>query len=344
MYTARLARLSGRGQEKRMRRFFGAISVVVSVMAAGCSDTDEIASASAPLTSTDVDVAPECQGIIDFVNGATFAKLDEYLPSNVATNIVGQRSASPFASIADLSAVSGVADARLTQIYQGALAEGYVTASCVGIFDELAVSADDGAAIVALVNSVSSTELHDILPDAWNGASTLLTQRPYSTAAQVSNASGIGPSSLRRLRNAATLARPFETLAAAVTALHEDTVILTHFDWFHEVVNADDHYLAGGMTCFGLPLDYLPSGTIDRPNLADADEVYNEVATALSYGNGPSIDPTAGLANLQALLAGGEFFGCYYGYADDPWSGNSVAFFVNPETGFNVRIKTGWSE
>lgn len=327
-----------------MRRFFGAISVIVSVMAAGCADTEEVASASAPLTSTDVDVAPECQGIIDFVNGATFAKLDEYLPSNVASNIVGQRGVSPFTSIADLSAVSGIAAARLTQIHQGALAEGYVTASCVGIFDELAVSSDDGAAIVALVNSVSSTELHDILPDAWNGASTLLNLRPYSTVAQISNASGIGPSSLRRLRNAATLARPFETLAAAVTALHHDAVILTHFDWFHEVVTADNHYHFGGMTCFGLPLAYLPSGTTDRPSLADADEVHGEVVSTLSYANASSIDPTAGLANLQALLAGGEFFGCYLGYADDPWSGNNVAFFVNPETGFSVYTKTSWSE
>lgn len=332
-----------------MRRLFGAISLVVSVMAAGCANPGdgEVVSASAPLTATDVDVAPECQGIIDFVNEASFATLDVYLPSNVASNLVGQRAVAPFASIADVSAVNLVAGARLTQIYQGALAEGYVTASCAGIYDELAISTDDGAAIVALVNSVSDTELHDILPDAWNGASTLLASRPYSTVAQISNASGVGPSSLRRLRNAATLARPFEELAEAATALHRDAEILAHFDWFTTLVNADNHYRVGPMTCFGVPLDYLPDVVTERANLADENEVYDQVVNALTYANRNNelgIDPAAGLANLQSRLAGGSFFGCYLNYADDPWSGTSVAFFVNPDTGFNVFTEVGWSE
>ncbi|APR82117.1 putative lipoprotein [Minicystis rosea] len=316
----------------------------------GCADpstVEEVASDSAPLTSTDVDVAPECQGIIDFVNVASFATLDAYLPSNVAQNIVTRRSSSLFTSIADLASVSLVGDARLTQIHQGAGAEGYIGASCIGIYDQLAVSSDDAAAIVSLVNSVSSTELHDYLPDAWNGASNLLNLRPFTTVAQISNTSGIGPSSVRRIRNAATLAKPFEAVAAAATGLHRDADILTQFDWFQKVVTADDHYHQGSLTCFGLPLDYMPSGTTVRSNLADATEVYNEVVSTLTFANRYNelgIDPTAGLANLQSRLAGHTFFGCYISYADDPWSGNNQAFFVDPDTGFHVLTETRWSE
>ncbi|MFT3775328.1 MAG: hypothetical protein QM820_59020 [Minicystis sp.] len=323
------------------------MSIAASVVAAGCAEQAEVASASAALTATDVDVAPECQGVITFVNTASFAKLDEYLPSNVAQNLVNRRATSPFVSIADVSSVSLVGDARLTQIYQGARTEAYVGASCVGIYDQLAVSSDDEQAMVALVNSISSTELHDILPDAWNGASNLLNTRPFTTAAQISNTSGIGPSSIRRIRNAATLAKPFEQLAAAATGLHRDADILAHFDWFQAVVTADNHYHQGSLTCFGVPLDYMPSGTTIRPNLADATEVYNEVVSTLTFANRYNelaIDPAPGLANLQSLLAGGEFFGCYISYADDPWSGNNRAFFVNPDTGFGVLTETRWSE
>ena len=334
-----------------MRRVFAAVSIIVGVVGmVGCAAPgveEPTDSNGAALTSTDVDVAPECQGILDFVNQASFATLDAYLPSNVAQGIVTRRATAPFTSIADVSSVSGIADARLTQIHGGAGVEGYVTASCVGIYDELAVSSDDQQAMVELVNDVSSTQLHSILPDAWNGASNLLGARPFTTVAQISATAGIGPSSLRRIRNAATLAKPFEALAEAATALHRDAEILTRFDWFQEMLNGDDHYHLGEFTCFGLPLAYLPGTVTERPNLADATEVYNKVAAAVSQANGLNqltIDPAIGLANLQERIAGRTFFGCYIGYADDPWSGYSRAFFVDPDSGFSVLAETGWSE
>jgi len=293
-----------------------------------------------------VDVPPECQGILTFVNVASFATLDAYLPSDAAENIIGQRSVAPFATLAQVSLVDLVGLVCLTQIHQGALSEGYIGSSCVGIYDELAVSADDQGAMVALVNSISSTELHDILPNAWNGAVNLLNGRPYTSAAGISNTSGIGSVSLRAIRNAATLSRPFETLAAAVNALNRDTTLLRHFDWYALINDRAYRYLYG-MTCFGIDPAILPNGTDIRPTLASASEVYNDVASAVSFANRYNeltINPAIGLTNLQQQIAGKTFFGCYISYANDPWSGNNMAFFVDAASGFSVLSETRWSE
>lgn len=330
-----------------MHEIHGSVLVALSIVVAGCSAPEEdVASAGAPLTLQDVDLAPECQGVIDFANVASFAELDQYLPSNVAQNIVNRRALSPFVSIADLSSVSLVAEVRLTQIYQASRTEGYTGADCLGIFDELAVSADDGQAMVARVNLVSSTQLHGYLPYAWNGAENLLAQRPFSSVGQISSTSGIGPVSLRNIRNAATLAKPFEELAAAVTALHRDADVTTHFDWYAIITEQPFYYLYG-MTCFGVDPDLLPNGTDIRAALADAQEVYADVTSAVTFANRYgelTLDPAPGLANLQARLAGGSFFGCFIDYANDPWSGNDMAFFVDTETGFGVLTETRWSE
>ncbi len=330
-----------------MHRILGAVWIAASIAAAGCAAPEQAANAAAALTSTDVDVAPECQGVIDFVNVATFATLDAYLPSNVAQNIVGQRAVAPFVTLEDLSSVSQVGEVRLTQIHQGATAEGYIGPSCVGIYDELAVSADDGQAMVAFVNGVSSTELHGYLPDAWNGATNLLNLRPFTSVAQISATAGIGPVSFRRIRNAATLSKPFEQLASAATALHRDADILAHFDWYATVTEQQGAYSLNGMTCFGIDPALLPNGTDIRANLADDAEVHADVADAVAFANRYgelTIDPAIGLANLQSRLDGGSFFGCYISYANDPWSGNNMAFFVDVETGFSVLTETRWSE
>ena len=344
-----LAPLAGRTrgrQENEMRKILGAMWIAAGLAAMGCAPSEEVAPATSALTATDVDVAPECQGIIDFANVASFALLDDYLPSNVAQNIVSARAVSPFVTLADLSAVSLVGETRLTQIHQAAQAEAYIGADCVGIYDEVAVSADDGAAMVALVNSLSSTELHGDLPDAWNGATNLLNLRPFTSVSQISATSGIGPVSFRRIRNAATLAKPFEELAAAATALHRDADVVPHFDWY-AVVNTQSYYILNGMTCFGVDPGLLPNGTTIRTELADDAEVYAEVASTVSFANRYdelTLDPAAGLANLQDRIDGGSFFGCYISYANDPWSGNNLAFFVDTETGFGVLTETRWSE
>lgn len=339
-----------------MRRL-GSALLAVSLLA-GCGE-DSSGSLSeplgsfeerqAPLTQTNVDVAPECQGILTFVNTASFATLDAYLPSDLVTNLVNRRAVSPFVSLEDMSSVRLMGPARLEQIEGGARTEGFINSLCVGILDDLAVSADDAVEMVALVNSVSSTELHDILPYAWNGATNLLNLRPFTSVRSISTTSGIGSVSFRNLRNAATLSKPLEQLIAAVNALpgsNNGATMARHFDWYP--MSQGGYYQLGGMECFGIDPDILPQGTTIRANLATAAEVRNEVTGTVNfanrYGQISSNVVAAGLANLDARIAGRSFKGCYISYANDPWSGNNLAFFVDTVNGFSVHTETYWAE
>ncbi|HEY8212110.1 MAG TPA: hypothetical protein VIG99_31730, partial [Myxococcaceae bacterium] len=151
----------------------------------------------------------------------------------------------------------------------------------------------------------------------------------------------------RNLRNAATLSVPFETLATAVNNLHTQARLLRHFNWYEELMNAQYAYQLSGMTCFGVDPDLLPNGAEIRENLADATEVYNAASYTVSYANyfhSPPIDGTAGLSNLQAQAAGKAFFGCYIEYANDPWSGHTIRFFVDTVAGYQVLAETWWAE
>lgn len=312
---------------------------------AACGSPEELAQVQAPLTATDVDVAPECAGYMTFVNTASYDTLHLYVPSNVALNIIAAR---PMPALADLIAVDQVGPTRLQALYNASIAQGFIDAStCVGLYDNLLVSADDAAATVSLVNGISDQELHDILPYAWNGAVNLLAARPFTSVAQISNTSGIGPVSMRNLRNAATLSRPFEQLADAVNGVHWQARLLRHFDWYQELMNASSAYRLSGMTCFGVDPALLPNGAEIRSNLADATEVYDAASYTVSYANNfatPDIDGTAGLANLQDVTAGKSFFGCYIEYANDPWSGHTIRFFVDQVAGVEVLAETWWSE
>ncbi|WP_307734597.1 hypothetical protein [Pyxidicoccus parkwayensis] len=313
------------------------------------SQSPAVEQQQSPLTATDVDVPPECQGILTFANTASFATLDAYLPSDVVTRLVAQRATIPFASVAQLSAVQGMGEARLKQLEGGARALSYINASCVGIFDELALSADDAAAIVSLVNTIADSELHDVLPDAWNGAANLLGTRPFTSVQAISNTAGIGPVSLRNIRNSATLSRPFEALVAAVNGSqggHGGAYLARHFDWWQVVVGRD--YRMHSLECFGLEPSSVPSGATVRPYLADAAEVRSEVRGVVGisnqYGGIPSSVVSAGLANLDMLTEGRQFKGCYFSYQPDPWSSHSVAIFVDTVNGFSVLTGTYWSE
>ncbi|WP_276605284.1 hypothetical protein [Polyangium jinanense] len=330
--------------------------LAMSLVTVGCGGADSqepselLGTQRASLTETDVDVAPECQGIIDFVNAASFQTLDAYLPSDVASNLVEYRAVSPFATLADVSSVPLVGAARLEQIEGGARSEGYIGSSCVGIIDELAVSADDAARMVSLVNTVSSTELHDILPYAWNGATNLLNQRPFATVESIAATSGISSVSLRNIRNAATLSDPLEDLIAAVNALPQPDFganMARHFDRY-DLTTGSHYYSLHGLECFGIDPDSLPNGASIRANLADAAEVRAEVESTVDYANRSNQLPASvvsqGLANLDERIAGRSFKGCYFSYSNDPWSGNNVAFFVDTVSGFSVLTETYWSE
>jgi hypothetical protein len=339
-------------------RLLGSALLAASLFA-GCGDTgsepstestESLGRQQAPLTETDVDVAPECQGIITFANTASFPMLDAYLPSDVAANLVNQRATAPFVSLADVSAVRLVGPERLEQLEFGARSQGFIGSDCVGILDDLAVSEEDAAQMVSLVNSLSSTELHDILPYAWNGATNLLNLRPFTSVRAISSTAGIGSVSFHNLRNAATLSQPLEELISSVNALPQSNngvSMARHFDWYYIITN-EGRYRLNGMECFGIDPDILPNGTIIRSNLATAAEVRADVASAVSFANRngqiPSSVVAAGLANLDARIAGRTFKGCYFDYSNDPWSGNNVAFFVDTVSGFSVLTETYWSE
>jgi len=338
-----------------MRHYLGS-AVLAAGLLTGCGPTETETSTQpleqqqAALTETNVDVAPECQGILAFVNQASFATLDTYLPSNVVHNLVNRRTESPFASLADVSSVSLVGPARLKQIEQGARGQSYIDGDCYGIADGLALSQDDAAAIVKLVNTVSSTELHDILPYAWNGAQNLLNLRPFTSVDAIANTAGIADVGFRNLRNAATLSRPLEALIEAVNNLperHGGAFMERHFDWWSNLHVGPFHNFQIE-ECFGIEPKRVHYATI-RPTLADAAEVRANVESIIAEGeaNGVLLDPAlkaAGLANLAALTEGRSFFGCYYSYSRNPWSNHDAAFFVDTVSGFSVYTDSYWAE
>ncbi|MCP3097370.1 hypothetical protein LZ198_00630 [Myxococcus sp. K15C18031901] len=346
-----------------MNRRLGSAFIAVGLLA-GCGGVTEAElstpeptqtqAETTPLTSLDVDVAPECEGILDFVNRATYATLDFYLPSNVASGIVNRRVTTPFVSIEDISAIPQVAEARLKEIEKGARAEGYLSPNCIGIYDELALSVDDSSSILHLVNSISSTELHDMLPNAWTGATNLLNTRPFETIQAVSNTSGIGIVSLRHIRNAATLSRPLENLAYELDQLSSNGShggkLARHFDWWTTMRN--DIRGAYGRTdveCFGIDEDRIPAdGPTLRANLATPADVLARFEYTVQVSDRYNVVPQplkdAAKANLVNLSAGRSFVGCSYSFEKDPWSGDTVEFFYDPADGFGIWTHTYWSE
>ncbi|WP_255442447.1 hypothetical protein [Corallococcus sp. Z5C101001] len=329
-------------------------------MFAGCGGIEaETAPESAPstaqqqapiLTQTNVDVAQECTGILEFANKASYQILDRFLPSNVVTNIVNRRATAQFTSLADLSSVTLVGPTRLKQLEGGARTLDYIDADCVGIMDGLAISRDDQTAIVALVNSIDDSELHDVLPNAWNGAVNLLGHRPFTTAQQIADTTGIGDVSFRNIRNSATLSRPLEALFAAVNAIPSNgsagVTTLRHFDWWK--IATASHYYENEKVCFGLEPSSVPRYAKVRPNLADSAEVIAAVERSITGVNGDvTISPQvlkAGRDNLAELTAGRSFKGCILSYGDDPWSRHNVSIFVDTTTGFSVLAETWWAE
>lgn len=299
------------------------------------------------LTTDDTDLAAECAGILDYANTAPQSALEAFLPAQTATAVVARRTQTPFVSIADLSSVSGIAQGRLEQITAAARTAGLIDATCAGVYDELSVSADDRAAILAFVNTATRERLKAALrfhPGTLSDA--LIAARPFATLEALAGFNGIGPVSFRALRNAA-IDGPFDQLATAVNALpHHEVEILTDFD-VYRAVSAVSARLTS-LTCFGIDPEFVAEfGGEYRANLADSAEVTASVRGHVEFANRfhqLTIDPEPGLADLAALTAGGSFEGCYLSYAPDPWSGVNRAFFNNVDTGFRVLSELRWSE
>jgi DNA uptake protein ComE-like DNA-binding protein len=327
---------------KQLVRFGVLSALVLGGCAAEPAATSTLAAA---VTIGDTDLAPECAGILSYVNTASLAELDSYLPSDVASALVQRRATQAFADIADISSVSGVAQARLALIAARARTLAFIGPSCAGVYEEIAVSADDAAAILAFANTATEAELWDVVrtePDTV--APLLVSRRPYTTLQQLVDVSGVGPSTFRSLRDAATF-DPFDDVVDRANATGADVELKTAFNWYSAASESGAYHQAG-KTCFGVPYELVDGYGQLRPNLADATEVIQQITYAVNYANryGGVGNSSAGLAHLSAQLAGGTFFGCYISWAPNPWCGYTRRFFVNKDTGYRVLADTWWCE
>jgi DNA uptake protein ComE-like DNA-binding protein len=318
---------------------------------AGCADPNETepvaASRGALLTTEDVDVAVECQGIITYANWASFENLDYVLPAATAQNIIDARTIHPFETLADLSAVSGVGPATLQLIFGRAATYDFIDADCNGIYEEIALSHDDAANLRTYVNTVSEEELTGVLAFliGYQARDAILAARPYTTVQQIADTAYVGPVTFRALRNAANMRGPFEVLAQAVNDVHADVVILRWFDW-QEVLASDTGHLTG-QGCYGVDPELMVPGAEIITTPFDGEDVVNVVTGAVSYADrfdGLALDPAAGLADLEARVDGHTFFGCYISIAPNPWCGINRTFFVDEAGGFTVFVETSWCE
>ncbi len=315
---------------------------------AGCAaESTSIGEIESRVTTTgDTDLASDCAGVLTFVNTASFATLDAYLPSNVAHGLVARRATAPFVSIADVSSVSGVADARLRQIGEAARAQGAIGASCAGVIQELAVSADDAAAMLSFANTASVDDLIDALraSNAEDIGPQLVAARPYDTLNKLAAQPGVGPASFRGLRDAAVIG-PFDQLVTAVNATPAEVTLRTGFDPI-EALYPQAYGQRSAPICFGMPADLVAqAGGSLRPNLATGSEVYDAVTNAIAVSGYTGSATAAGLADLAAHTSGQTFYGCVdIGYEPNPWCGTNRSFFVNTLTGYRMFVETGWCE
>src|SRR5262249_12352252 len=156
------------------------------------------------------------------------------------------------------------------------------------IYDDLALSTDEASAIVAFVDETSEEELDGTLAFLINHTviNTLVANRPFTAVGAISDTSGVGPATLRALRNAATHFQPWEELVAGVDALdHPDGQIRLdlHFDWVPLVASPGAGLTS--MTCFGIDPGLLPTGATNRALLADGNEVLENADDAVSTAN-----------------------------------------------------------
>lgn len=324
------------------------IAILAGAGLAACAPTTDLSTETAALAPEDVDTSPDCEGILTYVNTASYAELDSYLPAQVATDLVARRAITPFVSMADISSISGVANARLVQMEGQARNDDFIDADCLGVFEEHAVSYTDGAAMLAFVNYATQLYLQRAMPLNLDAVPYIMSGRPYTSLAQLAATAQVGPSTFRAIKVAA-IDGPFEQLSEA---LEEDdlgaSIFATpDFNWWNSLYGGDVPGQLSSMTCFGMDdVTTEFGGTID-PTLADAAEVVAYVTDVVDWADrfdGLAYDETAGLADLAAWAAGRTFYGCYLSYTPDPWSGVNRAFFIDVETETGVMAEVRWSE
>lgn len=321
-----------------------------SAMAAAIHDGDQYECGGVVYDYDRGDTAAACAGLLTYVNGAPFAALDAYLPSNVAQNLVSARAVHPFDSVASIVAVNGVAEVRLQQLVTAARINSDLGPTCSGVYDQIATSRDEASAIVAFLNEASREELRGVLAYLINEAvvDNLRARRPFASAAAVAETVGVGPAVFRTLRNAATRYRPYEQLVDAVNAStrpYFEVRIDRHFEWLPLVSGAQGFRY---MSCFGIAPALLPQGAVDRPTLAGGNEVVENFAEAVALadwqGTTLPIDPHPAYGDLEHRTLNRSFFGCYIGYQPDPWTYDRQTFYVDTATGESLLITSHFEQ
>jgi DNA uptake protein ComE-like DNA-binding protein len=329
------------------RHLFAGLSALA--LAACAADASDLAATGQALTAPDRDLAPECQGILDYASSASLAELDAFLPATVAAALVARRAEAPLATLADVLAVPGVGPARAGAIASAARDAGLIGDTCAGILEELALSTDDDAALVAFANGAGDDELRALgIADATVAA--IAAGRPFAAAPAVAAVRGVGVLTFRVLRDAANAAASpgqFEILADAVNDAGTDVVVRTRFDWTALLTEDRGDGRLTSATCFGIDEDLLIPGTTVRPELATGAEVTGAITGAVRWadrGGALGIDTGPGLADLAARTDGKSFAGCYLRFEPDPWSGINRQFFVDTAGDFQVFSELRWSE
>ncbi len=322
------------------------LGVVASLgLATACTPT-ETSSHTEALAAENNDTSPECEGILTYLNWASWSELAYYLPNSLADAIVARRNVTPFVSMADVSSVSGIAQARLQQFHGRAATLDFIDADCPGVYEEHAVSYAHRTAILAFVNGASETTLRNATPNNLDVVPHLIANRPYANLSALAATPQVGIATFHAIKVAA-IDGPFEVLANAVNEAEQDVTISTNFDWFTLLHGQDQPGYLTHLECWGLDDIVTNLGGTIRPELADAEEVVDDVTGWVSYAdrfNGVAMDPAAGLADLAAWADGRTFRGCYATYAPDPWSGVIRRFYLDTVTNTGVLTEIHWSE
>lgn len=323
------------------------------VKAAAIHDGFEEECGPATYTYGQGDIADECGGLLTYINTASYAALDAYLPSNVASGIVAQR---PFTSIAGILEVNQLADTRLQQIYSAAVTAGFIGASCDGIYDQHAISVGQTAKLLEVANEASFDELHDgifgSLINRYTVVSNLIAGRTFTTAAQVAATSQVGTAGFHLLRNAAILRNPFEQVVAEAnaTAASEDWYARfdLHFDWRALVADAGSSNHVVNMQCYGIPQELVPQGATYSALPTIGEDLLETAQQALNMPNVTGhVDEALAAAAFYDLAYRTEFesfIGCRWVVEPDPWSWDHIRLFIDDSTGASYLFEIHYEE
>lgn len=201
-------------------RTITAIALACLSYGAGCvgnrapeqGPSQENAVTSSPLTEG----TPEAVGVARFLNDAstTLEVLDDEvpLPSHAAKNLVDHRNGpdgvhgtgddDAYDDVAEILGVPQIGMARLEALVAYADGAGFVPTGDdhLGEYDDVAFTADEAEATLAVVNTASAPVLDDDIALDKRAVDSILEARPIATVLELSELYYVGPSALSKLK------------------------------------------------------------------------------------------------------------------------------------------------